>query len=93
MAAVLVGLRREASTQVNPEKAKSESRAPRTLSSYLQTLDPERDGAGAGAGTRMELGRGQGWGWRRSRPELTLEQGLRLTLVLNLVGGCPGEQT
>lgn len=58
MATVLVGLRREASTQVNPEKAKSEPRAPRILSSYLQTLEPGEGWARAGAGTRMELGRG-----------------------------------
>lgn len=49
-ATVLVGRRREASTQVNPEKAKSEPRAPRILSSYLQTLEPGE-------------GRGWGWGW------------------------------
>ena len=39
------GLRREANTQMNPEKAKSEPRAPGTLSSYLQTLEPG-DGRG-----------------------------------------------
>lgn len=55
---MLMGLRREASTQVNPEKAKSEPRAPRVLSSYLQTLEPGEGWARAGAGTRMELGRG-----------------------------------